>query len=90
MYIILGILTFVWGIPLLLFLPDSIEKASFLTEEERKYAADRVVIAGTGRTSNAGYKVDQIVECPNDSPPHPPPPNTYPLHSSPTAPSHSY
>lgn len=63
MYIILGILTFVWGIPLLLFLPDSIEKASFLTEEERKYAADRVVIAGTGRTSNAGYKVDQIVEC---------------------------
>jgi MFS family permease len=63
MYIILGILTFVWGIPLLLFMPDSIEKASFLTEQERKYAADRVVIAGTGRTSNAGYKLDQIVEC---------------------------
>jgi MFS family permease len=63
MYIILGILTFVWGIPLLLFLPDSIETAKFLTEEERKYAADRVVIAGTGRTANAGYKLDQIVEC---------------------------
>ena len=63
MYIILGVLTFVWGIPMLLFLPDSIEKASFLTEQERKYAADRVVIAGTGRTANAGYKVDQIIEC---------------------------
>jgi MFS family permease len=63
MYIVLGILTFAWGIPLLLFLPDSIEKANFLTEEERKFAADRVVIAGTGRTANAGYKLDQVIEC---------------------------
>lgn len=63
MYIILGVLTFLWGIPLLLFLPDSIETAKFLTEEERKYAADRVVIAGTGRTANAGWKLDQVVEC---------------------------
>lgn len=63
MYIILGILTFVWGLPLLLFLPDSIDKAKFLTESERKYAADRVVIAGTGRTANAGYKPAQILEC---------------------------
>lgn len=63
MYIVLGVLTFAWGIPLLLFLPDSIEKANFLTEEERKFAADRVVIAGTGRTANAGYKLDQVIEC---------------------------
>ncbi|OAG07511.1 MFS general substrate transporter [Paraphaeosphaeria sporulosa] len=63
MYIVLGVLTFVWGIPLLLFLPDSIEKASFLTEEERKFAADRVVISGTGHTANAGYKLDQVIEC---------------------------
>ncbi|PSN67372.1 major facilitator superfamily transporter [Corynespora cassiicola Philippines] len=63
MYIILGVLTFVWGIPILLFLPDSIEKAKFLTEEERKYAADRVVIAGTGRTDNTNWKLDQAKEC---------------------------
>lgn len=63
MYIVLGILTFIWGILLLLFLPDSIEKASFLTEAERKFAADRVVISGTGQTANAGYKLDQVVEC---------------------------
>ncbi|KAJ4361986.1 hypothetical protein N0V83_010927 [Neocucurbitaria cava] len=63
MYIVLGILTFIWGIPLLFFLPDSIAGAKFLTEKERKYAADRVVIAGTGRTANAGWKLDQAVEC---------------------------
>jgi hypothetical protein len=63
MYIILGVLTFIWAIPMLLFLPDSIEKAKFLTEEERKYAADRVVIAGTGRTDNVGWKLDQALEC---------------------------
>jgi hypothetical protein len=63
MYIILGILTFVWAIPLLLFLPGNIENASFLTEEERKYAADRVVIAGTGRTANTVWRPDQVFEC---------------------------
>jgi MFS family permease len=63
MYIVLGALTFAWGIPLLLFLPDNIETAKFLTEEERKFAADRVVISGTGRTANAGYKLDQVIEC---------------------------
>src|SRR5690242_2092168 len=39
MYIILGSLTFVWGIPMLLFLPDSISTAKFLTPEEREVAA---------------------------------------------------
>jgi MFS family permease len=63
MYIILGVLTFIWAIPLLLFLPDSIEKAKFLTEEERKYAANRVVLAGTGRTDKTTWKLDQVVEC---------------------------
>ncbi|KAL5381508.1 hypothetical protein PMIN06_001922 [Paraphaeosphaeria minitans] len=63
MYIILGVLTFIWAIPLLLFLPDSIEKAKFLTEEERKFAADRVVISGTGSTANVVYRLDQAIEC---------------------------
>lgn len=63
MFIILGILTFLWGIPLLLLLPDSIETAKFLTAEERKHAADRVVIAGTGQTADTNWKLDQVVEC---------------------------
>ncbi|KAF2109059.1 major facilitator superfamily domain-containing protein [Lophiotrema nucula] len=66
MYIILGVVTFLWGIPLLLFLPDSISKAKFLTEEERKYASDRVVLAGTGRTDHTSWKLDQVIECVSD------------------------
>jgi MFS family permease len=66
MYIILGILTFLWAVPLLLFLPDSIEKAKFLTEEERKYATDRVVLAGTGKTSGTTWRLDQAIECVSD------------------------
>ncbi|KAK6365543.1 hypothetical protein LTS17_011262 [Exophiala oligosperma] len=63
MFIILGILTFLWAFALLLLLPDSIEKAKFLSTEERKHAADRVIIAGTGRTANTKWKLDQVVEC---------------------------
>ncbi|KAF3041994.1 hypothetical protein E8E11_002249 [Didymella keratinophila] len=66
MYIILGCLTFLWGIPMLLFLPDSIAKAKFLTEEEREVAARRVVLAGTGRTDNTKWKLDQALECLRD------------------------
>jgi MFS family permease len=66
MYILLGILTFIWGIPLLLFLPDSIDKAKFLTERERQYATNRVVIAGTGYTDHSHYKLDQVLECVTD------------------------
>ena len=63
MYIILGIGTFLWAIPLLIWLPDSISKARFLTSEERRYAADRTVIAGTGSTENTKWKFDQVKEC---------------------------
>ncbi|RSM20613.1 hypothetical protein CDV31_000591 [Fusarium ambrosium] len=63
MYIILGVLTTVWAIPIFFFLPDTISKAKFLTAEERKVAADRVVIAGTGSTENSHWKLDQVKEC---------------------------
>ena len=63
MYIILGVITFLWSIPMFLLLPDSISKARFLTAEEREVAAKRVVIAGTGSTENASWKWDQVVEC---------------------------
>ncbi|PNY26873.1 Uncharacterized protein TCAP_03200, partial [Tolypocladium capitatum] len=63
MYIILGAATFLWSIPMFLFLPDSIDKAKFLTPEERQVAAERVVIAGTGSTENSRWKREQVVEC---------------------------
>jgi hypothetical protein len=66
MYIILGSATFLWGIPMLLFLPDSIAKAKFLTEEERAHATRRVMLSGTGRTDNTRWKLDQALECLRD------------------------
>ncbi|KAH7310768.1 allantoate permease [Stachybotrys elegans] len=63
MYMILGIGTFVWAFVIFAFLPDRISTARFLTEEERRYAADRVVIAGTGSTEKTRWQLDQVKEC---------------------------
>ncbi|KAG5923441.1 hypothetical protein E4U61_003342 [Claviceps capensis] len=63
MYIILGVATFLWAIPLFLFLPDSISEARFLNEHERQIARNRVVIAGTGSTERSSWKWNQVVEC---------------------------
>ncbi|KKA17430.1 Allantoate permease [Rasamsonia emersonii CBS 393.64] len=51
------------GFVLWALLPDSIARARFLTPEERQFAADRVVIAGTGRTENTAWRWDQTREC---------------------------
>ncbi|RYP74174.1 hypothetical protein DL769_004089 [Monosporascus sp. CRB-8-3] len=63
MFIILGLLTFLLGFFLLFLLPDRISTARFLTPEQRQWAADRVVIAGTGSTENTTWKWDQMLEC---------------------------
>ncbi|EFX02385.1 allantoate permease [Grosmannia clavigera kw1407] len=63
MYIILGILTAIWAGCIFFLLPDSISRARFLTEDERQWAADRVVLAGTGRTEKAPWRWEQAVEC---------------------------
>jgi MFS family permease len=63
MYIILGSGTLLWAIPLFLFLPDSISKAKFLNEKERRLALERVLRAGTGITENARWKLCQAKEC---------------------------
>ncbi|PVI04871.1 MFS general substrate transporter [Periconia macrospinosa] len=63
MYIVLGISTFLWGLVVFFFLPDGISGAKFLTEEERTWAADRVVIAGTGKTEKTVWKWEQMREC---------------------------
>ncbi|KAI0157101.1 putative allantoate permease [Hypoxylon sp. FL1284] len=66
MFIILGVATFLLGFALLFVLPDTISKATFLTPEERQWAGDRVVVAGTGQTENTTWKWEQILECVQD------------------------
>ncbi|XXH01082.1 hypothetical protein Hte_007433 [Hypoxylon texense] len=66
MFIILGVATFLMGFALLFTLPDTISKAKFLTPEERQWAGDRVVVAGTGRTENTTWKWEQMLECLQD------------------------
>ncbi|KAF6801024.1 allantoate permease [Colletotrichum sojae] len=63
MYIILGVSTFLWAFVLWGLLPDTISSARFLTPEERQYAGDRVVIAGTGRTEKTHWRWEQMREC---------------------------
>jgi len=66
MYLILGAATFLWALPLLLLLPDSIATAAFLAPHERRHAARRVVRAGTGRTAHTDWKREQALECLRD------------------------
>lgn len=63
MYIILGVVTFLWGFVLWYALPDSISTARFLSPEERQYATERVIVSGTGRTEKTAWKWDQVREC---------------------------
>ncbi|OAA36176.1 major facilitator superfamily transporter [Beauveria brongniartii RCEF 3172] len=63
MYIILGVATFLWTIPMFYFLPDSISKATFLTTEEREFAMRRTIIAGTGSTEGTRFSWEQVHEC---------------------------
>ncbi|KAF4770238.1 hypothetical protein HAV15_011309 [Penicillium sp. str.  len=63
MFIVLGCATFLWGFAIWTLLPDSISKAKFLTEEERQFASNRAVVAGTGATEETAWRWDQVVEC---------------------------
>ncbi|KAK7429821.1 hypothetical protein QQZ08_003666 [Neonectria magnoliae] len=62
MYIILGVLTFLWTAVIWYFLPNTISSARFLSAEERRFAGDRVVVAGTGRTEESHWRWDQFKE----------------------------
>jgi hypothetical protein len=57
--------TTLWGFVVLFALPDTINNAKFLTEEEKQYAEDRVVMGGTGRVDplNSKWKSEQAIEC---------------------------
>lgn len=63
MFIVLGVATFIWGIFTWILLPDSISEANFLSEEEKKFARNRAVVAGTGETEKTVFNWDQVVEC---------------------------
>ncbi|KAL1616752.1 hypothetical protein SLS56_011277 [Neofusicoccum ribis] len=65
LFIVLGIATFVWGLPLLFFLPDSISSARFLTTQERHIATQRVALAGTGKAAHT-WQPAQLLECIRD------------------------
>ena len=68
MFITFGVATSVWGVIMFFLLPDSIKNATFLTEEEKQYAEDRVVMGGAGRFDpiNSRWKIDQVWECLTD------------------------
>lgn len=68
MFIIFGLITSFWSIIVFFLLPDTINQASFLTEEEKQYAEDRVVLGGTGRVDpiNSRWKLEQVLECLTD------------------------
>lgn len=63
MFIILGVLTFLWGFVLLAFLPDSISNANFLDADEKDLITKRAIIKGTGRTEQVSWRWDQTREC---------------------------
>lgn len=63
MFVVLGVATFLLGAVLLTFLPNSIAKVRFLSPEERTWAADRVVVAGLGRTDKTRWCWRQMREC---------------------------
>ncbi|KAJ6006318.1 hypothetical protein N7451_004262 [Penicillium sp. IBT 35674x] len=54
LFIIFGIITFLFGIVMLLRLPDSPTDAKFLTEEERRIAVERL------KDNQAGFKNNEI------------------------------
>ncbi|KAF2753541.1 putative allantoate permease [Pseudovirgaria hyperparasitica] len=65
LFVVLGIATFLWGVPMLLFLPDSIASAKFLTAEEKECALQRVEKEGTG-SAGKEWKAEQAWECLRD------------------------
>src|ERR1700760_4094277 len=61
-------MTSLWSVFVFFLLPDTINGAGFLTEEEKQYAEDRVVMGGAGRVDpiNSRWKIAQVFECLTD------------------------
>ncbi|KAL3426598.1 major facilitator superfamily transporter [Phlyctema vagabunda] len=65
LYIIFGVATSIWGIIVLIFMPDTIATAKFLTEDERHCANERVAKRGAGVTMSIKneWNFEQVKEC---------------------------
>ena len=60
-FLVIGALTFVYGIGFLIYMPDSPKNARFLTEREKAIAIHRIAVNGTG-VKNIKVKKYQIYE----------------------------
>ncbi|KPM45168.1 hypothetical protein AK830_g1341 [Neonectria ditissima] len=65
LFIIFGLITLAWAVILILFLPDTPQKARFLSQEQRNDAIDRVRSNQTGIKDNR-FKWDQVREVVTD------------------------
>ncbi|KAM5343629.1 hypothetical protein ACJ41O_012166 [Fusarium nematophilum] len=65
LFIIFGLITFIWAIVLVFFLPDTPEKARFLNEQQRTEAVDRIRSNQTGMKDNH-FKWAQVREAVTD------------------------
>ncbi|EAU90796.2 membrane transporter [Coprinopsis cinerea okayama7 len=61
MMIIMGLVTFVFGVIFVIFFPDSPTSAKFLSEEERALAIQRIKVNQTG-VENKRFKKEQFIE----------------------------
>ncbi|KAE8443146.1 hypothetical protein EG329_002315 [Mollisiaceae sp. DMI_Dod_QoI] len=66
LFLVLGAITFAWGIVLLFLLPDSPSKARFLTPEERVIALHRTLENKTGVMDEDTFKISQMWEALRD------------------------
>ncbi|KAH6975159.1 major facilitator superfamily domain-containing protein [Ilyonectria sp. MPI-CAGE-AT-0026] len=61
LFIIFGVITLVWAVVLIIFLPDTPEKARFLNEEQRIEAINRIRSNHTGMKNNT-FKWEHVRE----------------------------
>lgn len=66
LFVILGIVTFLWGITLFFFLPSSPKDAKFLSEEQKSRAIARICENQTGLNEDRRWKWAQAVEALTD------------------------
>ncbi|KAJ5376236.1 hypothetical protein N7509_013122 [Penicillium cosmopolitanum] len=66
LFLILGAFTSCYSIVLFFFLPDAVDKAVFLTENERAIAVQRTITNKTGILDNGKFKWSQAVQALKD------------------------
>ena len=62
LFLVMGLITVVFGLFVILFLPDNVHTCKFLTREEKIYILNNVVKVNQTGTKNSKFKKEQIVE----------------------------